>query len=103
MKEFPAELTIENKEHFSEYIYKRWKCYLRRDITEHMLANEEKDYFDLDKFVETHAIKDRELAQKMLREIEEELNKIGWKTTISFGGNGMFIYADKKPANCWAD
>ena len=100
MKEFPKSLNAKYKEKFREIHYNRIKCYLRKSLYEHIISHEEKDYFSLDEFNSKFNIP-IELTQKILESIIPEIEKLGWKCTLSFGNTGLFIYSEEKPSNCW--
>ncbi len=100
MKEFPSSLDVANKENFPEMNYNRLKCYLRREIFEHVISHSEEEYFDLDVF--TKRVNNLETCQKMLKELAIELEKLGWHCKLCFGDTGMFIYStENPPKNCW--
>lgn len=101
MREFPSKLNVKNKETFTALHTERVKCYLRRDIFEHIISNEESDYFSLDKFNEKYD--DLELVKRLVRELIPELELLGWTCQCSFGDTGLFIYSDEKPKNCWEE
>jgi hypothetical protein len=102
MKSFPSKLKVENKASFKDLNYERNKCYLRRDIYEHIISHEEKEYYSLDDF--NQKIKNMSIVQKMVEELIPELESLGWKCKLSFGGTGLFIYStDLPPSNCWED
>ena len=103
MKSFPTILNVNNKDKFSELNYNRILCYLRRELYEHIIREEETNYFELDKFQKKYSLelKNRE---KMGETVMSELCKIGWKCKLSFGGTGLFIYSSENPpTNCWED
>jgi len=102
MKLFPKELNVANKATFPTLFYERTKCYLRRDIYEHMISKPENDYFAINTFNE-QKVNNLELTKKMVQEIIPELEALGWKCQLAFGQTGLFIYSDKKPANCYDD
>lgn len=102
MKNFPSKLNVNNKENFEKINYERNKCYLRRDIYEHVISHEEKDYYSLDDF--NQKIKNMSLVQKMVEELIPELEELGWKCKLSYGGTGLFVYSGVlPPSNCWED
>ena len=102
MKEFPDILNVKEKEKFPTIYYNRVLCYLRRDIYEHVISHDENSYFDLDKFSRTY-YKDSKISE-LSESIIPELEKLGWKCKLSFGGTALFIYStDKAPASCWDD
>jgi hypothetical protein len=100
MKEFPKNLSVKYKQRFPEIYYMRMKCYLRKELYEHIISREEKDYFSLDEFNSRFRVS-MEITQKIIREVIPELETLGWTCKLSFGDTGLFIYSDKKPENCW--
>lgn len=102
MKEFPGFLRPKNKNNFSKLNRERVKCYLRRDIYEHIIMHEEKDYFSLDEF--NKKVNNIELTKQLVKEIIAELESLEWKCKTSFGGTGLFIYStENPPLNCFED
>ena len=104
MKYFPENLESKNKLNFPQINYSRIKCYLRRDLYDHIISKEESEYFDLDDF-SVRRLKNKTLLDKMVGELCIELENIGWCTGISFGGTGLFIYKDREnpPKNYYPD
>lgn len=81
---------------FEEYVLKKY----RKQIYLHILTNKEESYFDLDKFNYKY-VNDMKITHKITKIIRNELELLGWKTDLSFGDTGLFIYSDKKPPNCY--
>lgn len=102
MLEFPVHFKAENKEKFDELFYRRNKCYLRRDLYEHILSCDEENYFSLEKF-NTDRVKNMENTKKMVKEIMKELESRGWKCALSHGETALFIYTNERPKSCWDD
>ena len=103
MKEFPEILNVNNKNKFEDIYSNRMISYLRQKIYEHIIKEDENNYFDLDNFRHTYAI-NIEYIEKMTPIIIHELNSLGWKCKISFGGTALFIYSsDNPPSSCWDD
>jgi hypothetical protein len=102
MKEFPSVCNPKNKNNFQLLNHDRLKCYLRRDLYEHIISHEENDYFSLDEF--NRRVNNMELTKKLVNELIPELEGHGWKCKTSFGGTGLFIYSsDKPPSICWEE
>ena len=103
MRHFPEIISPKNKKKFPEYKYNRVLCYLRRDLYEHILENNENNYFDLDQFYRKYKYKNNtDVISKMTGQIIKELQQLGWKCKLSFGDTGLFIYSsDKPPPSCW--
>jgi hypothetical protein len=101
MKEFPDRLKVTNKSNFNIIYEKRVLCYLRRNIYEHMIREDENSYFDLDKFNSKY-IQDMDKLHVLLKIVICELNILGWKCKTSFGDTGLFIYSSNElPKSCW--
>ena len=107
MKKLPKILDVKNKDMFSEIYYNRVLCYLRKDLYEHIISNDENSFFDIEKFVRLYYNNQKysiELTDKFTINIKGELEKLGWKCKLSFGGTGLFIYStDNPPPSCWDD
>lgn len=103
MKNFPSILNAENMKNFPEINFNRLKCYLRRDLYEHIISHKEDDYFLIDEFNDKR-VNNLMITKKLVLDIIPELEKLGWKCKISFGGTGLFIYStEKPPKNCFDD
>lgn len=101
MKEFPDCLNVKNKENFHQLHYNRTLCYLRIDLYEHIIKEDENSYFELEKFNKKY-LKNMDVMQKMVKVVIEELQKLGWKCKLSFGNTGLFIFSSEKPPrSCW--
>ena len=106
MKDFPNKANVDNKAEFTNIFFDRFICYLRRDIYEHMLrnVNDENVYFELDNWSRKFIKNDMEMMIKMVEIITKELQEKGWKTQLSFGSSGLFIYSSETPPpSCWLD
>ena len=104
MKEFPSIMSPENIPMFSKVRYNRLLCYLRKSIYEHVISNDENDYYDFGKFCTDNFGNNSEMKEKMINTIQSELRTLGWNCKLSFGGTGLFIYStDSPPSNCWDD
>jgi len=101
MKTFPNELNSKNKTNFFKLYRERTKCYLRRELYEHILSNHESNYFVIENFAEKYANGNSALVIELLNELIAELNNLNWNCTFSFGNTGLFIWSDKKPDNCF--
>jgi hypothetical protein len=68
----------------------RWDLYLFL-----LSRDSEENYFDLSKYIEK--VGDVEVFRADMNILENA----GWKTALSFGDTGLFIYKGEKPKNCW--
>lgn len=108
MNTFPKEINIkDNKDiefskKFEKMNYDRIIKELRNDIYTLIISRiDENDYFDIDTFGRSHNYKNKNL-EKMISDIRNELENLGWKTKLSFGDTGLFIYStEKEPSSCW--
>jgi len=105
MIKFPETLNFKNKNNFSENNYKRLISIFRQEIHDHILdkvSKNENEYFDLDYFSKKYLDNNSKEMQKFVSIIMTELQELGWKTSLSFGDTGLFIYSsDEKPSSCW--
>lgn len=99
MDKFPDYLNILKKDNFKIIKYKRLENIFREDVLIHLInRKDENDYIDLDKY--SHFDKN-ELAI-IFYKVRNEIQELGWKTKLSFGDTGLFIYStEKPPSSCW--
>lgn len=99
MTHFPH---VKDKDNFEQINYDRINNILRTDIYDLMISRKsENDYFDLDTFNIKNNVSMKTL-QQMIKEIMNELGTLGWKTKLSFGDTGLFIYSSEEPPkSCW--
>jgi len=103
MKEFTDNILVTNRHNFANLSFQRNLCYLRRDIYEHMLNNNEGDYFDIDVWCRNRLKNDTEMMKKMIVVIVDEIQKKGWTCRVTFGASALFIFSDKPPINYFED
>ena len=102
MQTFPTTLTVDNRNNFTNMHNNRMLCILRKKIYHHIIKEDENTYFDLDTF-DTRYVKDKKINSEIIQVIISELHELGWKTKLSFGGTGLFIYSENLPKSCWDD
>ena len=108
MLNFPDEINIVGKtlnpEYFENHNNKRLICLFRKEIYDLIIGRDnENDYLDLEIFVRKYNcdINNKNII-KIFETIITELNTFGWKTKLSFGNTGLFIYSsEKEPSSCW--
>jgi hypothetical protein len=106
MNKFPTDININNKNNFKNYNYNRVIKQLRNDIYNHLISRrEETDYFDIENFRKKYNYNDQDDSENfeiILKQIIDELKKLGWNIELSYGDTGLFIYStEEKPPNCW--
>ena len=111
MKTFLDEVDIRNKRivmqpyktNFEEFNYERVIQLLRKEIYDHLISRkDENDYFDIEIFCKRNNYSDKENFSKILKTLLVEITELGWKTQLSFGDTGLFIYSTiEKPSSCW--
>jgi hypothetical protein len=101
MLNFPIEISTNNKANFRELNKTRLLSLLRNDIYNLIISrDDENEYYALDIFELTYNCKS--FTNELITQTIEELNKLGWKTKLSFGDTGLFIYStDEPPRSCW--
>ena len=77
--------------------------YSRQDIYETLIKRKtENDYIDLDLVLRQYCDNNTCMLKKIIDTITEELHTLGWKTKLSFGDTGLFIYStENPPTSCW--
>jgi hypothetical protein len=103
MNTFPDHINVSQSEERKTQAFLRLQGLARQEIYELIIKGDERDYFDTSKFSERYTKRDQKLTSELMTRIVKELNDLGWKTQYSFGGTGLFIFADKKPSNCYDD
>ena len=109
MNSFPVEIDIKNKKLNDEFYYKNFHdinysrilCILRKEIYNLIVSRkDENEYFALDDFSSQFSC--GKYLSKLTETIIDELSDIGWKTKLSFGNTGLFIYStNEQPTSCW--
>lgn len=99
MTHFP---NVKDIDKFEQMNYDRIKNILITYIYDLIISRKtENEYFDLDTFNIKNNVSMKVLHQ-MVKEIMIELEKSGWKTKLSFGDTGLFIYStEDQPKSCW--
>ena len=100
MQEFPKSLSSENTLQFSELLKDYYLQQMRQDIYIHILRNNQNDFFDIELFDRKY-VKDIKVTDKLIDIIITELEQLGWKTFLGYGGTGLFIYDKEKPSSAW--
>lgn len=62
---------------------------MRRELFRHIISSSETDYYVV-----------KEEHRMFLPIVREELHKLGWKTILTYGDTGLFIFENEKPCNC---
>ena len=101
MLNFSTEISTDNIKNFRDLNKNRLLSLIRTEIYDLILGrNDENEYYSLDIFEIKHNCK--YLMNEITENIILELNEIGWKTKLSFGDTGLFIYStDEPPRCCW--
>lgn len=96
MNSFGKELNVLNKDNFRDIFFNLSVSRLRKHIYNFMLHRvEENDFFDIDMFNRKY-VKNMNSTNEMINLIVSELNELGWKTFIGFGGTGLYIYSSEE-------
>ena len=101
MDKFSLNIKPENKDTFSELRYEKNINILRREIHDFIIEGKEDDFFDFVIF-DKRINKDMKTTKKMCEQVITDLNELGWKTKLSYGDTGLFIYSSENPpTNAW--
>lgn len=93
MESFGDELNVLNKDNLSSIWRDRLLERLRKHIYNFMLERKrENDFFDLDLYNRSY-VKDMNITNELVNKVVLELNELGWKTYIGFGGTGLYVYS----------
>lgn len=102
MNSFPTYINSTNINNFETINKLRIKTSIREDIHNFILNRKnETEYLDLDMLCTKYS-KKMNIIQEIISDLCEELNELEWKTKLSYGDTGLFIYStENPPANCW--
>ena len=102
MNSFGSDLYVLNKDNFENMFIETYTSKLRKKIYLFMISNRnENDFFDIENFNRKY-IRDMNKTNDMINNIVKELNQLGWKTHIGFGGTGLYIYSSEElPVGAW--
>lgn len=85
-----------DSEKISELRYEKKIKQFRDDIFTFLVNRKnEDDYFNLDPYLNDPKY------ELMLHEILTDIQRIGWKTKLSFNDTGLFIFKNEVPKTCW--
>jgi hypothetical protein len=103
MNSFPLVLNPENKENFKNLWIENISNLIRQDIYLFITGRkDENDYVDLDKYFNLYNSYGKVTVSNIIYNIIQELNNLNWKTKLSFGDTGLFIYSTEElPKSCW--
>jgi len=98
MEKFPSSISdpLLFEEKLDEYNLQK----LRKKVYFHILHNNQNDFFDIELFNRIY-VKNMQKTEDWVKLIIMELQPLGWKTFIGYGGTGLFFYDNEKPANAW--
>ena len=103
MNSFTPEISPNNKHNFPDIYHDHVSSDIRKNIYEHIIANDENSYFCLDKLHDKYN-HDKTKIDLIIKNIIKELTLLNWKCKLSFGGTALFIYSSEKPPpSCWDD
>lgn len=93
MQRFGEELNIINRDNLKAVWRVKMLEKLRKHVYNFMLDRKrENDFFDLDTFNRSY-IRDINVTNDIVNQVVLELNELGWKTHIGFGGTGLYVYS----------
>ena len=104
MESFPEHINVLNFSTCKEQVYNNMLLSLfRKEIYDTLVTRKDETvYIDLDSFSRKYCCNNTKITNKILTEIIVEIHKLGWKTKLSFGDTGLFIYStETPPINCW--
>lgn len=106
MQAFPSDLTPGvGKLVTIANVIARTKETMRSQVYRIVLAGDENDYLDLDKFYKGDLLAARltpAVRKELLEDIVSELTALGWKTAMGYGGSALFVYSTSNPPPaCW--
>lgn len=94
---------IKNIIHRREILFKQF-CMnkLIDDVYFNLISRgDESEYYNCNKLLRDVFRNDSKLRDECVSELRKMLEQNGWKTSVGFGGTGLFIYQHDKPHNCF--
>ena len=103
MNSFPETMNVKNIETFESINNNRIISLFRQEIYETLITRaDENVYIDLDVFRRKYCNNKTCILNNIVTKITNELHELGWKTKLSFGDTGLFIYSTvDQPVSCW--
>ena len=103
MNSFPDVINVQNISNFPDLNYQRTVGLFRQEIYETiLLRKDENEYIDLDVFRRKYCNNKQSVMTEIVNKIILELQDLGWKTKLSFGDGGLFIFStENPPRSCW--
>lgn len=104
-RQFKKELHIKMEKfpdlsNFNEKLDEYHLQKMRKKVYYQILKNNQNDFFDLDLFDRKY-VKNMEKSESFSKIIIAELEVLGWKTFVGYGGTGLFFYDKEKPSSAW--
>lgn len=101
MNSFPDTIKVGNKSSFSQTKKEYYTSLLRKELYLHILNDNENDFFDINQFNKKY-LNDEFMCEAIFSIVISELQEMGWKYKVSFGGTGLFLYtSENAPACAW--
>ena len=92
MEQFSNILTPEHINTFKEQWTEHILCFLRLEITEFLLQNINKEFYDFTSFFEKFKVSDQNSKNLIMDRIIEELKNLGWHIGSIFGNTAIVIH-----------
>lgn len=93
-----TELSPNNRLIFAKLMYNRIYKTTEEELIDVILSNDPENYYDMSasKYYTYPQFK------KVISDLCDMLNSMGWKTKKSYGDTALFIYCgETAPKNCW--
>jgi len=102
MNSFPIDIHVNNIKNFPDIQYNIAINSFRQEIYNTIIKRkDETEFIDLDFFQRKFCNKNISL-KNIVEQLRNELHELGWKTKLSYGDTGLFIYSTENPPhNCW--
>lgn len=96
MEELPKNLTPPNINNFKNQWIEHILCFLRLEVTEFLLQNINKEFFDFAGFFTKFKISNNSIQTKLMNQIIEELKSQGWYIASIFGNTAIVIHTSEE-------
>ena len=104
MDQFDNNLIPQNINNFNQQWEDHIICFLRLEISEFLLQNINKEFFDFTSFYSRFKITNNDLKKTIMNQMIHELKNLGWHIASIFGDTAIVIHTseDTLKKSLWA-
>lgn len=92
MEEFYNTMTPQNANKFDTILTEHYLYFARMQVTEFLLQNVDKNYYDFTGFFQKHNIENNDIKKQIKDTIVNELKQLNWHLAYIFDETAIAIY-----------